>query len=388
MTNSPIADLVHHPERVQSPSLVNSKMNGDAKAVTEWTEPGPAAFDFRSDTVTRPTEQMLAAIAATTLQDDDFRQDPTTLGLEAWMAELTGKAAGLFVVSGTMGNQLGVRAHLQSPPHSVLCDARSHLVTHEAGGVASLSGAMVSCVTPVNGRYMTQADLEAHVNRGTLITDCPTRLVVLEIPLGGVILPLDKCRRISEWARAQGIALHLDGARLWEAVAAGAGSLRDYCACFDSVSLCFSKGLGAPIGSVLVGSETLRERARWIRKSIGGGMRQAGVVCAAARVAVEATFLGGLLKRSHARARDIATFWEIHGGRLTYPTETNMVWLDLEAVGWTPERLIRRGAELGLRFMGARLVVHYQIGDEAIGRLQDLMLEILVSGLVDHPRDS
>jgi threonine aldolase len=331
---------------------------------------------------------MLAAIATTTLQDDDFRQDPTTLGLEAWIAELTGKEAGLFVVSGTMGNQLGVRAHLQCPPHSVLCDARSHLVTHEAGGVSSLSGAMLSCVTPANGRYMTQADLEAHVNRGALITDCPTRLVVLEIPLGGVILPLSECRRISEWAREQGIALHLDGARLWEAVAAGAGSLLDYCACFDSVTLCFSKGLGAPIGSVLVGSEALRERARWVRKSIGGGMRQAGVVCAAARVAVEATFLGGLLQRSHARARDIAVFWETHGGRLLYPAETNMVWLDLEPVGWTPERLIRCGARLGLRLMGARLVVHYQIGDEAMGRLQDLMLEILAPWLVDHPRDS
>jgi threonine aldolase len=331
---------------------------------------------------------MLAAIASTTLQDDDFRQDPTTLGLEEWMAELTGKAAGLFVVSGTMGNQLGVRAHLQSPPHSVLCDARSHLVTHEAGGVASLSGAMVSCVTPANGRYMTQADLEAHVNRGRLITDCPTRLIVLEIPLGGVILPLNECRRISEWAREQSIALHLDGARLWEAVAAGAGSLRDYCACFDSISLCFSKGLGAPIGSVLVGSESLRERARWVRKSIGGGMRQAGVVCAAARVAVEATFLGGQLQRAHARAREIAAFWETHGGCLIYPAETNMVWLDLEPVGWTSEQLIERGAALGLRIMGARLVVHYQIGDEAIDRLKGLMLEILAPGLENHLGES
>ncbi|RAK87877.1 hypothetical protein BO79DRAFT_209570, partial [Aspergillus costaricaensis CBS 115574] len=236
---------------------------------------------------------------------------------------------------------------------------------------------MVDCVSPANGLYLTQADVEAHFNRGTLITDCPTRLVVLEIPLGGVIMPLAECRRTSEWARAQGITLHLDGARLWEAVAAGAGSLCDYCSCFDSINLCFSKGLGAPIGSVLVGSRALTQQARWIRKSIGGGMRQSGVVCAAACVAVEDTFLGGQLQRSHALARDIASFWETHGGNLVYPVETNMVWLDLKPLSWGPERLIKRGVELGLRFMGARLVVHYQISDEAIIRLKGLMREIL-----------
>ncbi|OOQ86938.1 Low-specificity L-threonine aldolase [Penicillium brasilianum] len=406
MTTTSITSMTAQVDGVKSPASwngkLNGKMNGATETVNEWSEPGSAAFDFRSmpppnaavffagqrallisescatgDTVTRPTKRMLAAIAATTLQDDDFREDPTTLGLEEWIAELTGKESALFVISGTMGNQLCVRAHLKSPPNSVLCDARSHLVTHEAGGVASLSGAMVNCVSPANGLYLTQADVEAHFNRGTLITDCPTRLIVLEIPLGGVIMPLAECRRISEWARAQGIALHLDGARLWEAVAAGAGSLRDYCSCFDSISLCFSKGLGAPIGSVLVGSKALTEQARWIRKSIGGGMRQAGVVCAAARAAVEDTFMGGQLQRAHNRARDIATFWESHGGRLVYPVETNMVWLDLKSVAWSPERLIERGAELGLRFMGARIVVHYQISNEAISRLQSLMREIL-----------
>jgi threonine aldolase len=320
---------------------------------------------------------MLSAIAHTTLLDDDFRQDPTTLNLEQWIAELTGKEAGLFVVSGTMGNQLCIRAQLHCPPHSVICDHRSHIVTHEAGGVASLCGAMINCVEPKNGRYLTLEDIQRKVNRGTLITDCPTRLISLENPLGGVILPLSECRRISEWARDNGIVMHLDGARLWEAVAAGTGSLKEYCECFDTISLCFSKGLGAPIGSIIVGTESIRERARWIRKSIGGGLRQAGVVCAAARVGVEETFFSGKLQASHARARQIASFWESRGGRLLYPVETNMVWLDLASIGLSEEGFIRQGEIFGLKFMGARLVVHYQIASEAVSRLETMMKEVL-----------
>ena len=170
--------------------------------------------------------------------------------------------------------------------------------------------------------------------------------------------------------------MHLDGARLWEAVAAGAGSLKDYCACFDSISLCFSKGLGAPIGSIIVGTTPFRTRARWIRKSIGGGLRQAGVVTAAARVAVEETFLGGKLSASHDRARHISRLWEGYGGKVQNPVETNMVWFDLEAAGMSADDFIALGEKCGLRFMGGRLVVHYQIGDEAVERLEEVMKAI------------
>ncbi|KAJ6443405.1 hydrogen voltage-gated channel 1 [Purpureocillium lavendulum] len=350
---------------------------------SSWSDAGPAAFDFRSDTVTRPTANMLSAIASTTLLDDDFREDPTTLNLEQKVAELAGKEAGLFVVSGTMGNQISIRAHLQCPPHSVMCDARSHIVSFEAGGVASLCGAMVTCVEPANGRHLTLEDIQRKVNRGTLITDCPTRLISLENPLGGMIMPLVECRRISDWARTNGIAMHLDGARLWEAVAAGAGSLKDFCDCFDSVSLCFSKGLGAPIGSMVVCAEPFRERARWIRKSIGGGLRQAGVVCAAAKAGLEDTFFGGKLQASHDRARLVASLWESNGGRLLYPVQTNMVWLDLAPVGLSEEDFIQLGKDFGLKFMGSRLVVHYQISLEAVSKLEVLMKEMLRPPLPD-----
>jgi threonine aldolase len=322
---------------------------------------------------------MLAAIASTTLLDDvmDGGADPTTNSLEALIAEMTNKEAALLVCSGTMGNQVAIRTHLLSPPHSVLTDHRSHILEWEAGGVAALCGALVKGVVPANGNYLTLEDVQAH----TVLTDdihaCPTRMISLENTLGGVITPLAECQRIAAWARSQKIIMHLDGARLWEAVAAGAGSLKDYSDCFDSISLCFSKGLGAPIGSIIVGSNAFRTRARHVRKMIGGGMRQAGVVTAPARVAVEDTFLGGKLKASHVRARQIADMWEGYGGKLTAPTETNMVWFDLAAAGTDETKFIEDGERVGLRLMGGRLVVHYQIGDEAIRRLDELMQVVL-----------
>lgn len=332
---------------------------------------------------------MLQAIASTTLLDDVFQDDPTTNNLEAFIAELAGKEAALLVLSGTMGNQVSIRTHLLAPPHSVVTDHRSHILEWEAGGVASLCGALVKPVTPSNGAYVT---LE-NVKKQTVISDdihsCPTKLISLENTLAGIVLPLEECQRISEWARQHGIIMHLDGARLWEAVAAGAGSLKDYCACFDSISLCFSKGLGAPIGSMIVGTKAFRERARWVRKSIGGGLRQAGVVTAAARVAVEDTFLGGKLKASHDQARQIAKMWESYGGKTTNPVETNMVWFDLDAAGISSKDFIKEGEKAGLRLLGGRLVVHYQIGDEAVVRLENLMKSVLkgeeLNGNVEHP---
>ena len=322
---------------------------------------------------------MLAAIASTTLLDDvmDGGADPTTNSLEAMIAEMTNKEAALLVCSGTMGNQVAIRTHLLSPPHSVLTDHRSHILEWEAGGVAALCGALVKGVVPKNGNYLTLEDVQANTVLSDDIHACPTRMISLENTLGGVITPLAECQRIAAWAREHKIIMHLDGARLWEAVAAGAGSLKDYSDCFDSISLCFSKGLGAPIGSIIVGTKAFRTRARHIRKMIGGGMRQAGVVTAPARVAVEDTFLGGKLKASHVRARQIADMWQGYGGKLTAPTETNMVWFDLAAAGTDAKKFIEDGERAGLRLMGGRLVVHYQIGDEAIRRLDDLMQVVL-----------
>ncbi|KAI9657693.1 MAG: hypothetical protein M1821_002869 [Bathelium mastoideum] len=356
----------------------------------DWSTPGPAAFDFRSDVVTRPTPSMLTSIAQTSLLDDVFVEDPTTLSLEAHIAELTGHEAALLVLSGTMGNQVSLRTHLLAPPHSVLCDHRAHILEWEAGGVASLCGALVKGVVPKNNHHITLEDVKAHAVLSDDVHACPTKVISLENTLAGTVLPLEECRRISKWANEHGILMHLDGARLWEASAAGAGSLAEYCACFDSVSLCFSKGLGAPIGSIIVGKSSFIKRARWIRKSIGGGTRQAGVVAAPARVAVEETFLGGKLAASHENARRVGKLWEQLGGKLAVPVETNMVWFNLAEAGVEVKDFVAAAQKVGLRVLGGRLVVHYQISHEAIEKLEILMRELLsgkgvngVSGKID-----
>jgi threonine aldolase len=228
------------------------------------------------------------------------------------------------------------------------------------------TGATVYGIIPKNGRHLTLEDLQAKFVPATNIHFCPTKLISLENTLDGMIMPLSEARRIVEWAHANDIKVHLDGARLWEAVVSGAGSLPDYASLFDSVSLCFSKGLGAPIGSIIVGSKEFIDRARWFRKSIGGGTRQAGIISAAARVAVEETFgpdpngEGGKLKQTHVKAKQVADMWTSRGGQLEHPVETNMVWLDLAASGLGMNDLAEIGNQKGLRMLGGRLVIHYR----------------------------
>ncbi|KAI0907880.1 l-allo-threonine aldolase [Ustulina deusta] len=332
--------------------------------------------------MTTPTAAMLGAIQTTTLLDDVLGEDQTTTDLEAHVAALAGKEAGLFVLSGTMGNQIALRSLLTQPPHGVLCDHDSHIVKYEAGGVASLSGALVTAVRPSNGRHLSLPDIRENVVLGDDVHACPTRVISLENSLHGMVMPLDEVRRISAFARENGILMHCDGARLWEVVASGAGSLADFCACFDTVSLCFSKGLGAPIGSIVVGSQSLVKRGRWVRKSIGGGLRQSGVITAAARVAVDTTFgkdskgRDGLLKASHATARRVEKMWTELGGRVTRPVETNMCWLDLESLGCSAARFEQLGREAGLKLLGNRLIIHYQIGEEAIEKLATVFQQV------------
>ena len=330
---------------------------------------------------------MLTAIQSTTLLDDVFAEDPTTNALQSRIAQLTGFPAALLVLSGTMGNQISLRVHLTQPPHSVLCDYRSHILEWEAGGVASLSGALVKGVIPSNNHSLTLSDIKKNVILSDDIHACPTKVISLENTLGGEILPLEECRAISEFARSHSIKMHCDGARLWEAVSAQVAQgehngsleagLKAYCQCFDSVSLCFSKGLGAPIGSIIAGSEAFIRKALHIRKSIGGGLRQAGVVTAAARVAIEETFLGGKLEASHQRARAIGDLWVRKGGKLAKQAETNMCWFDLEDAGLTVPEFVQIGVKHGVRFLGGRLVVHYQVSDESVARLEKVMDEVL-----------
>jgi threonine aldolase len=348
-----------------------------------WQQPGPAAYDFRSDTITTPTASMLTAIENTTLFDDVFLEDPTTTSLESSIAALASHESALLVLSGTMGNQISLRCHLTQPPHSVLCDSRAHILNSEAGGVASLSGAQVMGIAPSNGVYLTLEDIQKHAIISDDIHACPTRVISLENTLSGTIMPLSEVRKISTFARENNIKLHLDGARLWEVVAAGAGSIPEFCECFDSVSLCFSKGLGAPIGSIIVGTTAFIKHARWVRKSIGGGIRMSGVIAAAARTAIDDVFghgpfgKGGKLKETHVRARQIAGMWQKRGGMVSRSVETNMVWLDLEHAGVSGAEFVEISRRQGLKMLGGRLVVHYQVCDDAVSRLEKVMDEVM-----------
>lgn len=350
---------------------------------SEWHQPGPNAYDFHSDTITTPTLSMLQAITKCTLTDDIYRGDPTTAALENHLATLSGHEAGLLVLSGTMGNQVSIRSHLTSPPHTVLCDARSHIANYEAGGISTLSGAQLITVWPANNHHLTLADITKHVVTSDDVHAAPTRVISLENTLAGVVMPLSEVKRIHDFAREHNIILHLDGARIWEAVAANAASLTDYCSLFDSVSLCFSKGLGAPIGSMLVGSSAFIKQAKRIRKMMGGSTRQSGIIAAAARVAVDEGFgsgpngEGGKLRDCHAKARRIGKVWEGKGGRLTWPVETNMVWLDLESAGVSNTEFADVAREEGISAQSGRIVIHYQVAEEALMALERTMERVL-----------
>lgn len=319
-------------------------------------------LNFPGDVHTTPTAAMLDAIVNATLLDDVSRADETTNSLEEYMADLTGHEASLFVLSGTMGNILGMRSLLIQPPYSILCDSRGHSFTSEAGGLPLVTGAFFVPVQASNGLYLTLEDIKHSITPydPRSLSAVPTPVIALENTLDGIVMPLSETRRIAEYARAHGIKMHLDGARLWDAITAGAGSLIDYCSLFDTVTMCFSKGLGAPVGSILAGNNVTIQYARWLRKALGGGMRMTGVLTGPARVAVDATFRAGLIARSHRLAQDIGTFWESRGGKLALPVQTNMVWLDYAGQPFTPDEFRTRALELGLVVDCFRLVFHYR----------------------------
>lgn len=339
------------------------------------------------DVVTTPILPMLKAIAKTTLRDDFYREDQTTYMFEEHIADLVGHEAGMFVLSGTMGNQIALRTHLMQPPHSVLCDARSHIVHREAGGLASLSGAMLQAVAPRNDEWLTLEDIKLRAVLSDDVHHCPTAVISLENTISGLVHPLNEIQRISSWARQNEVKLHLDGARLWEADAAGGGSLRDYAICFDSVSLDFSKGLGAPMGAMILGNKGYVSKARRIRKSIGGGMRQAGVLSGPALSAINETFgpgvwgreIGGKLRDVHSKAREIAGMWKGRGGKLHRRVETNLIYVDLQDARTSEADFCELGRIYGIKLDGYRIVVHYQISEEALRRLDGVFREVFSS---------
>jgi threonine aldolase len=284
-------------------------------------------IDLRSDTVTRPTPEMRRAMAEAEVGDDVLGDDPTVKVLEARTAELLGKEAAVFVPSGTMANQIAIGAQTQ-PGDEVLCGATSHVYVWEGGGMARLSG-VTARTFEGDGGLMALDDI-----RDAIRPEDPhyvrTRLVCLENThnrAGGRVHPMEDIAAIGRWAHGHNLLMHLDGARLMNAVVETGRPAREWAQHFDTLSICFSKGLGAPVGSALAGSgETIR-RARRLRKLFGGGMRQAGILAAAALYALDHHI--ERLAEDHAQAQFLGEAFESTEGFSleSGPIETNLVWV-------------------------------------------------------------
>jgi len=300
------------------------------------------SIDLRSDTVTKPTLAMRRAMAEAEVGDDVYGEDPSILALQRKTAELLGKEAALFVPSGTMANQIAVGIHA-GPGDELICGATSHVYVWEGGGIARLSGVTARPIDPP-GLLLSIDDLEGKIrpDDGHYVR---TRLVCLENTHnrgGGRVHPIEDVRAISGWARANGLAMHLDGARLMNAVAASGIAASEWARSFDTVSICFSKGLGAPVGSAIAGPSDLIRKAHRLRKVFGGGMRQAGIIAAAAIHALDHHV--GRLADDHAHARLLATAVEETEGLSleSGPVETNLVWISVSPTLGTAAEVVAR----------------------------------------------
>ncbi|KAF9213043.1 Threonine aldolase [Podila verticillata] len=321
-------------------------------------------------TATAPTPEMFAAMMKASLGDDVYNEDDSVKKLERYVATLCGHEEALFCASGTMTNQLAHRVHLNNPPQSALVDIRSHVFNYEAGGISFHSQAAVYPVMPSNGRYLTVEDVASRLILDVDVHYAPTRVISLENTLNGTIMPIEEIERIRALTKEHGIKLHLDGARLWHACITTGLSMKEYCGHFDTVSLCLSKGIGAPIGSILVGSENTIKKARHFRLLFGGGWRQAGILAEAALWGIKTNW--PTMEDTHRRAKWLERVFLQVGCHITNPVDTNMIWVDTSDAGFTVDDLIIELAKEGIKISGsgcaARVVLHYQITDEAVER--------------------
>ncbi len=329
-----------------------------------------------SDTVTLPTPGMLEAMFSAQVGDDVFGEDPSINALEAKGAALFGKAAGLFCPSGTMTNQIALKVHTQ-PLDEVICEESSHIFQYEVGGYAFHSGIGVNLVRGTHGK-MTAEQVESAIKP---IADwLPlSRLVVLENTAnkgGGSYYTLEEIRPIRELCQKKGLALHLDGARIFNALVETGEHPLDVGAQFDSISVCLSKGLGAPVGSLLLGDTDFIRRARRVRKAMGGGMRQAGYLAAAGIYALDNHV--GRLRDDNAHARILGELL----GHLPYvghirPVQTNIVIFDVKPP-WTAAAFLARLLEKGIKAspfgpQTVRFVTHLDIDGAMIGYTLDVL---------------
>ncbi len=336
-------------------------------------------IDLRSDTVTKPTEAMIRAMAEAEVGDDVYGEDPTVNRLESIAAERLGKEAALFVTSGTQGNQVAVLTHCVNGDEVIL-EADSHLFYYEGGAVAALAGVQTRTVTGIRGAM--QAKDVAYAIRGKNIHYPRTSLVCMENThnrAGGAVVSPEQMREVYETANRHGVSVHLDGARLFNAAVALKRDVTDFTRYADSVQVCLSKGLSAPVGSILAGSKAFIEEARWWRKKLGGGMRQAGYLAAPCILAL--TEMVERLEEDHRRAKRLAEGLAKLSLEIV-PVETNIVLARTEAANLTAEELLGRLAEKGVLAVDfdehvVRFTTHRHITDDDIRRTLEAVESVL-----------
>jgi len=341
-------------------------------------------IDLRSDTVTKPSAAMRQAMASAEVGDDVYGDDPTVNSLEERVAAMFGQEAGLFSPTGSLANQLAIRT-LVRPGEELLVETRGHIVRAELGAAATFSGITTRTWPSVDGLLRAEDPLAiAHENAGPYLVS--TKAIAVENTHnfgGGTVQPIDEIAKLSAAAHARGILMHLDGARIWNAHVASGVALTDYGKHFDTISVCLSKGLGAPIGSVMISTKERVAEARIWRKRYGAGMRQVGIIAAAAHYALDNNI--ARLAEDHARAQRIAVALAKIDSSLIDPTkvQTNIVGLDLSKVGMSAAEFTTKCKDAGLWISAlgphyARLVTHLDFDDAQC----EASIEILKSALV------
>ncbi len=342
-------------------------------------------IDLRSDTVTRPTPAMRRAMAEAEVGDDVYGEDPTVRALEERTASLLGKEAGLFVPSGTMANQVALRTHTE-PGDEILIDAQAHILLYERAAPTAIAGVLPREIPGDRGIFGPEAVAERvrpHLATMPAGLFPPTRLVCLENTHnagGGSVWPLARFAAVAAEAHRLGLRVHCDGARLWNAAVASGCSERDFARHCDSVSVCFSKGLGAPVGSLIAGSKEFIDRARRFRGMFGGSMRQSGILAAAALHALD--HYRERLAEDHANARRLAEALAGEPGVEIDPAsvETNILYFRL--LRMPAARFCERCAEQGVRVLAVgidriRLVTHLDVSRRDIARAIEVFGAIL-----------
>jgi len=338
-------------------------------------------IDLRSDTVTKPSPEMRKVIASAEVGDDVLGDDPTVNRLQDYVAELFGREASLYVPSGTMGNQAALKT-ISQPGWEIICDRDCHIVNYETGGPAIHSSLMVNMITTERGMF-TAEKIESMVRPANIHMPI-TKIVEIENTHnrhGGAVFPLDEIKRIRKVADKHNLLMHLDGARIWNAHVATGISLADWVKPFDSISVCLSKGLGAPVGSMIIGDKDFIEKCRRTRKLFGGGMRQAGILAAAGLYAVQNNI--GRLKEDHEKARVLAEgFNDIDGFEIDPASvETNIVIVNVAGTGKDSIAVAEKLEEKGVRsipFGGTkiRFVTHLDVSLEQCRKAVEIAGEV------------